>query len=74
MTEPQRAAFRKFLSKNDYNPKNENLMVNETQAYLMYTPDERAFSPEKVGLSAQEIATLRQKFIAGFPNARPPTF
>lgn len=73
MTKEQRAAFRKFLSDNDYNPKNEELMITETQAYLMYTTDPRAFSPEKVGLSAEAIATLRKQFLQGFPGARPPT-
>jgi hypothetical protein len=73
MTETQRAAFRKFLGANDYNTNDEDLMINETQAYLMYTPDPRAFSPEKVKLSVQVIGALRKKFLQGFPGARPPT-
>ncbi|KOR29281.1 hypothetical protein TI03_02700 [Achromatium sp. WMS1] len=72
MTEQQRTAFRDFLKANDYNPNNEELMINETQAYLMYTADSRAFSPEKVRLSPEEIADLRKKFIAGSPNLRQP--
>lgn len=73
MTEEQRTAFRTFLSNSSYNPKDEELMINETQAYLMYTPDPRAFSPQKVGLSELDIADLRRKFMEGFPDARPPT-
>jgi hypothetical protein len=73
MSKEQRAAFRKFLSSNDYNPNDEELMINETQAYLMYTPDPRAFSPEKVGMNAQDIATLQNKFLRGFPSARQPS-
>ena len=39
MTEGQRSAFRNFLSQGSYDPDNEEMMVNETQAYLLYTPD-----------------------------------
>jgi len=69
MTEPQRAAFRRFLAQESYNPDNEEMMINEMQAYLMYTPDPRAFNPHLVGMSEQEIAQLRRRFIEGFPGA-----
>ncbi len=69
MTEKQRAAFRKFLASNSYNPENEEMMINEGQAYLMYTPDPRAFNPKLVGLTDHEIAELRQKFRSGHAMA-----
>lgn len=69
MTKEQRAAFRKFLSGSSYNPDNEEMMINETQAYLLYTPDPRAFNAKLVGLRDREIDELRAKFIVGFPDA-----
>lgn len=69
MTEEQRAAFRRFLSNSSYNPENEEMMVNETQAYLLYTPDQRAFNARLVGLKEKEIDILRERFFRGFPEA-----
>lgn len=69
MTEKQRGAFRKFLASNSYNPENEEMMINEGQAYLMYTPDPRAFNPKLIGLSDSEVAQLRQKFREGYSMA-----
>lgn len=71
MTEGQRAAFRKFLGASSYNPDNEEMMINETQAYLMYTPDPRAFNPRRVGLGEKDISALRKRFREGFPDAPP---
>lgn len=69
MSEEQRSAFRKFLASSSYNPDNEEMMVNETQAYLLYTPDPRAFNARVVGLRDKEIESLRAEFFAGFPEA-----
>jgi hypothetical protein len=69
MTDQQRAAFRKFLAGNSYNPNNEEMMINEGQAYLMYTPDPRAFNARLLGLGDKEIAALRKKFREGYPSA-----
>ena len=69
LTEDQRAAFRKFLSRSSYNPDHEEMMVNETQAYLLYTPDSRAFNAKLVALKDKEIEGLRAKFWGGFPDA-----
>jgi hypothetical protein len=69
MNENQRSAFRKFLSSSSYNPDNEEMMVNETQAYLLYTPDQRAFNARLVGLKEKDIDNLRARFFNGFPEA-----
>lgn len=69
MNDGQRAAFRKFLSGSNYNPDNEEMMINEMQAYLLYTPDPKAFSPKLVGLKEKEIEGLRAAFWGGFPDA-----
>lgn len=69
LTEAQRSAFRKFLSRSSYNPDNEEMMINETQAYLMYTPDSRAFNAALVGMGDKDIDGLRKKFRDGNPTA-----
>ncbi len=66
MTEKQRAGFRKFLTSNGYNPENEEMMINEGQAYLMYTPDPRAFNAKLVGFTDGELDDLRRKFKSGY--------
>ena len=51
------------------NPDNEEMMINEAQAYLMYTPDKRAFNARMLGLREKEIESLRGQFLSGFPDA-----
>ena len=72
----QRAGFRRFLAAGFYDPTNEDLMMNEMQAYLVNTPDARFFSPENAGLTAAEAAALRATFVATMPagwlRAREP--
>jgi hypothetical protein len=70
MTDAERAAFRKFLGSHSYDARNEELMINETQAYLMHTPDPGSFSAQKVGLPQATIESLRARFLAGNPPTR----
>ena len=44
-------------------------MVNETQAMLMHTPDERAFGAAALGVSQAELAKMRLRFEPGDPRA-----
>jgi len=67
LTEAQRAAFRRYLSGQAYDPSNDELMRNETQAYLVHTADPRFFSAEAVGLPQAEVTALRSDFIAAMP-------
>jgi hypothetical protein len=69
LTEAQRAGFRRFLGTEGYDTTNEDLMLNETQAYLVHTPDPRFFRPALAGLSDAEAARLRQVFVAHSPAA-----
>ena len=62
LTENERQMFRKYLAGLDYDPSNEELMVNETQAVLMHTPDTRAFSAQDLGISDVELERLRERF------------
>lgn len=72
MPERERSAFRKFLGGRSYDTGNEELMVNEMQAYLMHTPPGPAITPEALGLSAAAIDALRQRFLAGNPPSGVP--
>ncbi len=67
MTEDDRTRFRRFLLADHYDIRIEDLIVNESQAYMMYTPDPRFFTASFVGLPAARIDALRQAFLAGMP-------
>jgi hypothetical protein len=63
----ERQLFTAFLTSEGYDPANSLIMVNEMQAFLMHTPDPRAFRPELLGVSAEALADLRERFLAGSP-------
>lgn len=64
---PLRATFTRFLVAQEYDSALPDLMANETQAYLMYTPDTRIFSAALVGLTPDSISTLRTEFLRDMP-------
>lgn len=65
LTAAERAAFRKFLAVQGYDTENDDLMRNETQAYLMFTADPRMFDLGRLGLP--EAAALRTTFVQDLP-------
>ena len=67
LTEGERAQFRAFLAGQGYDAGQEGLMVNETQAYLMHTLDDRFFNAAAVGLGQARLDALRATFLAGMP-------
>jgi hypothetical protein len=67
LNDKERAAFRRFLASQEYDPADETLMMNETQAYLVHTADRRFFNPDLVGLPPERLAALRARFVAGMP-------
>ncbi len=67
LTEGERRMFRSHLKRLDYNPVDDELMANETQALLMHTPDSRAFNASNLGISEAALAQLRIRFRAGEP-------
>ena len=69
LVDEQRAAFVQFLNNNNYRAKNDELLINEMQAYLMFTPDEASFSAKKLGVKIEELESMR----AAFRKGRPPT-
>ena len=67
LTGEERSKFTEFLGREGYDTALSDLIVNETQAYLMHTPDRRFFSASAVGISPARVAELRQIFIVGMP-------
>lgn len=67
MTDRQRAAFRRFLAEEAYDASNDDLMMNETMAYMAHTPDARFFNAAAVRMAPQELDALRAAFDAGMP-------
>jgi len=68
MTGEERGAVRGFLAKADYDVREEELMFNEMQAYLMFTRDPTFVTAEMVGLTDTRLAALRARFLAGMPQ------
>jgi len=67
MSPRDRAQFTAFLVKDGYDPAIEDLIINETQAYLMYTADKRFFSAADLGMPEARLDTLRRQFLASMP-------
>ena len=68
MAEGDRAAFRHFLTRQGYDPTDEDLLINETQAHLMHTTDVRYFNAQESGLSKARIEALRSLFLTKMPT------
>lgn len=63
-----RARFRTFLGRQGYDTGQEDLMMNEMQAYLMHTPDPHFFNARAIGISEDRLARLRGVFLADMPR------
>lgn len=72
LTENQREAFKKFLGNFNYAVNNEELLINEMQAYLMFTPDPKSFSARKLGVPDAELDQMRSAFRRASPPIRLP--
>lgn len=67
-TAVDRAAFTAFLAREGYDPTQEDIMINESMAYLIFTSNDQFFSPGDVGLSPERIARLRAMLLHGAPQ------
>lgn len=65
LTEPERAGVRRFLGSQDYDTADEELMLNEMQAYLMFTLDPHFFSAADIGMTRQRREQLQAAFLRG---------
>ena len=67
LTAPEREAFRTFLAREGYDRGNQEIMENETQAYLLFTADPQFFTPSEVGMAPARRAELRSQFLRDMP-------
>lgn len=63
-----RAGFTKMLAAENYDPALGELLANEMQAYLMFTPEGQFFNPQALGLEKATLDGLRVKFRTGMPR------
>jgi hypothetical protein len=68
LTQSERDGVRNFLASEEYDPKIEDLVENEMQAYLMFTRDPEFFVPAKVGMSPERLAELQAAFHRHMPK------
>lgn len=67
LTGAEQARFRTFLAGEGYDTGIEDLVINETQAYLMHTADDRYFGAAAIGMTGERLAVLRGLFLTGMP-------
>ncbi|HPT50097.1 MAG TPA: hypothetical protein PKZ22_07835 [Accumulibacter sp.] len=72
LTDSQKESFKKFLASMQYAVDNEELLINEMQAYLMFTPDSGSFSAARLGVSEGALVAMRDSFIKGRPPIQLP--
>ena len=65
----ERAALRHFLTADGYEPGDEDLTVNEMQAYLIFTHDHDFFDIAEIGLTRSRRAQLEAAFRHGMPDS-----
>jgi hypothetical protein len=68
LTPTEQNGIRKFLTSDEYDPKIEDLVENEMQAYLMFTRDPLFFTPAKIGMTAERLADLQVAFHRNMPR------
>jgi hypothetical protein len=68
LTPAQRAGIRRFLGSEEYDTTDRELMVNEMQAYLMFTRNPEFFRAADIGMTPQERRRLQDLFLAGMPS------
>ncbi len=65
LTEAERANVRRFLGSQEYDTSDEELMLNEMQAYLMFTRDPHFFKASDIGMTEERRAELQAAFLRG---------
>ena len=66
----QKQAFIEFFKKYNYDVGSGELVVNEMQAYLMFTPDQNSFNAGKLGITDDELERMRTMFRKGNPPTK----
>ena len=65
LSQAERQVWRRYLERLGYDPANEELLVNETQALLMHTPDTRDFNASALGMGERQLQAMRARFRQG---------
>lgn len=68
LSSAEQADFTGFLGREQYDTTNTNLMLNETQAYLVFTRDPAFFDAAVLGMPEAEMAALRDRYVANMPD------
>jgi hypothetical protein len=68
LSNAERGAFTRFLTSENYDPELRDLLANETQAYLLFTPDARLFAPAMIGMDDAKVVELRERFRNSMPQ------
>jgi hypothetical protein len=63
-----REKFTRFLKQRGYDTNNRELLANEAQAFLMYTPDPAMFSAQALGMTEAELKAMRDTFEGGLQS------
>lgn len=74
LNDEQREVFKNFLSKYNYAVNEEELLINEMQAYLLFTPDPNSFSAKRLGIKEEELEAMRNAFRKGKPPTKLPLY
>lgn len=72
LTDAQREIFINFFKKYNYAVNIPELVINEMQAYLMFTPDPLSFSAKKLGIKREDLEDMREAFRKGKPPTKLP--
>jgi hypothetical protein len=72
LSNDQKKVFTKFFSNYNYSVNQLELMVNEMQAYLMFTPDPNSISAAKLGIKEEEWQAMKTLFRQDQPPTRLP--
>ena len=67
LTADERTRFRRFLASEDYDTGLDDLVINEMQAYLMFTRDPEFFVPSLIGMTPARRAELQAEFARSMP-------
>ncbi len=68
LTPDERAKVRAYLKDEEYDPSLTDLMQNEMQAYIVYTPPGRFCSPAKLGIAPDRLDVIRDSLRLAGPR------
>jgi hypothetical protein len=69
LTEAERQAVARYLTKESYDPSLQDLIENEAQAYLIFTNNPTFFVPSMIGMTQVRRDRLQANFLRDVPTA-----